>query len=399
MKVKKVLIDELIPGMKLAENFYGMDQKRLLLKKGTQLSKELIAGLFKKDIMAILIEIPDDSEEISIQLPLPPDAKKVKGIPFTFPESVEERIFINLEGKILLKIDDPQILETKKKAVSTAHEILKGVSTGRKVNRQSAEKVAQQLIKSISENKSAFVNIAGIRMIDEYTFVHSVNVAAYTTIIAMAHGIMGKDLETICTGAFLHDVGKMLIDPDILNKPGKLTDSEFEQIKTHSQKGYDLLRENGIDEVTAMLAKGHHERYDGSGYPSGLDEKNSPVSIQMAAIADVYDALTSNRVYKRAMGSSEAMKIIVSETGKHFQPEMVSLFQRSIGIYPIGSLVVLSNGYIARVLDQCEGIVRPIVQLLHDREGKNIEDRVVLNLMDNEEIYITEAIKETVKAA
>lgn len=93
------------------------------------------------------------------------------------------------------------------------------------------------------------------------------------------------------------------------------------------------------------------------------------------------------------------MKIIVSETGKHFVPELVSLFQRSIGIYPIGAMVRLNNGYIARVLDQNKGIVRPIVQLLYDGEGRNVEDRVVLNLMDNEEIYITEGIKETVKAA
>ena len=396
--MKKVTVDQLSPGMRLAENIYGMDKKRLLLKKGTLLSQEMIYGLFKKNIAAVLIEEKEDNEETSIDFSLPPDVKRKNGIPYSYPESVEQKLFMDYEGSIILKIDDPVIHETKKKAVKTAHKILQGISKGGKLDIKAAEETADELINTISMNKSAFMNIAGMRMIDEYTFIHSVNVAAYTTIIAMEYGAKEQELEIICTGAFLHDVGKMLIDPEILNKPGKLTNEEFEEIKTHSLKGYKILKENEINEEIAILAKGHHERYDGQGYPSGLNKKNSPISIQMAAIADVYDALTSDRVYKKAMGSSEAMRIIISETGSHFEPKLVGLFQRAIGIYPIGSLVKLNNGYTARILGQNEGIVRPIIQLLYDENGKELDDKVILNLMDSNEMYISEGSVEKIPA-
>jgi putative nucleotidyltransferase with HDIG domain len=398
MKTTKLTTDNLKPGMKLAVNIYWPDQRSLLIKKGTVLSEELIYGLKKRDISIVLVEEKDITAHTSIRLPLPPDAKRKEGIPFTYPESLEERIFLDYQGKVILKIDDPVIESTKKKAVNTARKILQDITKGGKLDVQAAEETANQLIYAISLNKSAFLNVAGVRMIDEYTFVHSVNVAAYTTIIAREYGYEGTELETVCIGAFLHDVGKMLIDPKILNKPGKLTDEEFSEVKTHSEKGYNILITNGINEEIAQLAHGHHERCNGSGYPSGRTIEQFPLSAQMAAIADVYDALTSDRVYKKAIDANSAMSIIVSESDKYFNMELVSLFQRSIGIYPVGSLVRLNNGYLARVLEQNEGIVRPIIQVCYDNKGTELEDNVVLNLMDNGEVYIVEGHRERAAA-
>ena len=394
MKTTKVQTENLKPGMKLAANIYDLDQRSLLIKKGTFLSKEIIEGLTKRDIDVVLIEEIDESSVSMLRLPLPPDAKRREGIPFTYPESLEEQIFLDYHGKMILKIEDPVIESTKKKAVDTARKILQDVSKEGKLNVKGAEETVSQLIYAISLNKSAFLNVAGIHMVDEYTFVHSVNVAAYTTIIAKEYGMEGDELQSVCSGALLHDVGKMLVDQKILNKPCKLTDEEFNEIKTHSMKGYNILLENGIGEDIAVLAKGHHERCNGSGYPSGLTGEEAPMGAQMAAIADVYDALTSNRVYKKAIDSNGAMSIIVSESVKHFNVEFVSLFQRSIGIYPVGSLVKLNNGFIARVLEQNEGIVRPVIQLLYDGEGRELEDKVVLNLMENKEVFILEGCRE-----
>jgi putative nucleotidyltransferase with HDIG domain len=246
---------------------------------------------------------------------------------------------------------------------------------------------------AITVNHQAFLNIAGVKEYDEYTFEHCVGVATFTTIIAKERGVANESLASICTGALLHDVGKMLIDQAILNKPGRLTDDEFDVMKTHSKKGYELLRENGVEEPVAEIALGHHERCDGSGYPAGLKVKGTPEPAQMAAIADVYDALTSDRVYKKAMDVMGAMKIILAESGKQFNKELVSIFQRTIGIYPIGSLVRLNSGFMARVLDQNEGIVRPVIQMLEDKNGKVLKDQQVINLMDDKNLFIVECLK------
>lgn len=394
MKTIKVRTDNLKPGMKLAVDIYGPDKRSLLVKKGTFLSKELIEGIRRREIDFLPIQEVDTSSETLLRLPLPPDAKRRDGIPFTYPESLEERIFLDYQGKMILKIDDPVIESTKKKAVDTAKKILQDVSRNGRLDVSGVEETANHLIYAISLNKNAFLNVAGIHMVDEYTFVHSVDVSAYTTIIAKEYGLEGRDLENICNGALLHDVGKMLVDQKILNKPGKLTEDEFKEIKTHSEKGYIILRENGLDEEIAVLAKEHHERCNGSGYPDGLTDKEAVLSSQMTAIADVFDALTSNRVYKKAIDANSAMSMIVAESGKHFNIELVTLFQRSIGIYPVGSLLKLNNGCVARVLEQNEGIVRPVVQLLFDSEGCELDDKIVLNLMENKELYIRESYTE-----
>ena len=186
----------------------------------------------------------------------------------------------------------------------------------------------------------------------------------------------------------------MLVDPNILNKPGRLTDSEFEEMKSHPMRGYNILRENGVEDNIALIARLHHERCDGSGYPDGKTCDELPLSAQIAAIADVYDALTSERVYKKAISSNNAMMIIISESGKHFNPELVTLFQKTVGIYPIGSFVKLNNGYIARVIDQNEGIVRPVIQVMFDDTGKKLGDQVVINLMDSKDLYIVESFQD-----
>ncbi len=392
-KFKKVLIDDLEPGMVIAHDVYSADRKYLLIKKGTILSKDIIFGLKRRGIKEIIVQEHEIIDR-ALKLPLPEDIVHKDGIPFSYPASLEKRIFFNYNGKIILKIDDPEIHNTKVKAIKTVHEILSNVVKENVVDVESAKVTASNLIRAIMKNKNAFLNIAGIRMVDEYTFVHSVNVAAYAAIIAGEYGIKGDELEKICLGGLLHDVGKMLVDPKILNKPGRLTDEEFKEMKSHPVRGYNILIDNDVEENIAIIARLHHERCDGSGYPDGKTCDELPLSAQIAAIADVYDALTSERVYKKAISSNNAMMIIISESGKHFNPELVTIFQKTVGIYPIGSYVKLNNGYIARVIDQNEGIVRPVIQVMFDDEGKKLDDQVVINLMDSKELYIVESFQD-----
>lgn len=392
-KFKRVRIDDLEPGMIISHDIYSADKKYLLIRKGTILSKDIIFGLKRRGVKDIIVEERKLSSQL-LRLPLPKDMVRKKGVPFSYPASLEGRIFYNYGGKMILKIEDPEIHDTKVKAIKTVHDILTNVMKTSNVDINAARDTSENLIKAIIKNKTAFLNVAGMRMVDEYTFVHSVNVAAYSAIIAKEYGMSRNEMESLCLGGLLHDVGKMLVDPKILNKPDKLTDAEFDEMKTHTIRGYEILIENGVDESIALIAKLHHERCDGSGYPDGLACEHIPVNAQIAAIADVYDALTSERVYKKAISSNNAMMIIISETGKKFNSEFVTIFQKSVGIYPVGSLVRLNNGYIARVIDQNEGIVRPVIQVMFDDSGKKLDDQVIINLMNTNELYIMESFHE-----
>jgi putative nucleotidyltransferase with HDIG domain len=392
MPTDKIKVKELSVGTTLEDNIYTADGKTLLLKKGISLTKETIDGLLNRGIETVWVLKP----ECTSTYPQQTDSKGISpdDVTFSFPESLEERLFLIFDGRPILKLDDPAVNRTKKEAIKTAHKLLESVSQSLTVNTSDAVDTAREIMNAITVNHQAFINIAGVKEHDEYTFEHSVDVATYTTIIAKEYGIHRDSLVSLCAGALLHDVGKMLVDPEILNKPGKLTDEEFEVMKTHSEKGYNLLRENDVEEEVAFIAHGHHERCDGMGYPQGLKNGSMPESIQMAAIADVYDALTSDRVYKKAIDVSKAMQIIVSSSGKQFNPDLVSVFQRTIGIYPIGSLVKLNNDFTARVLEQNKGIVRPVIQLLTDKEGNELEDKKVIDLMDNDELFIRECLRD-----
>jgi len=396
MNSNGIPVENLMPGMVLSESIYTEDGKQLLIKKGVTLSQELIQGLLKRKIENVVIGKNDPAPAAGLAQQVAEAANQDAS--FSFPKSLEERLFISYNGQRFLKLDDPSIQKAKKQAIESSHRLLQGISKTNRVDHEEVYDTAREMLHAIFQNRDAFINIAGIRAIDEYTFEHSVDVAAYTTIIAKESGIPYEGLLTTCAGSLLHDAGKMLIDPAILNKPGKLTDEEFDVMKTHTVKGYEILKQNSINEEVAVIALGHHERCDGKGYPKGMRAESTPMSAQMAAIADVYDALTSDRVYRKAMDLYSAMTIILSGNGKQFNPKLVGVFQHSVGIYPIGSSVHLNTGYTARVIQQNEGAVRPVIQLLRDNLGKELEDKKVVDLVESKDIFITEAVKEKTAA-
>lgn len=167
-----------------------------------------------------------------------------------------------------------------------------------------------------------------VEMNDSYTYHHSVSVSEYALIIGRA--IAFKDLENLELAAKLHDIGKIAIPTHILNKPGALTEEEYNTIKTHSEEGYKLLREIDIFKVAIDGVRYHHEKYNGFGYPAGLKGDQIPRIAQIIAVADFYDAMTSDRSYRKAMSCNEAMDIIISEKGKALNPELVDVFYREI---------------------------------------------------------------------
>lgn len=248
--------------------------------------------------------------------------------------------------------------------------------------------LTKQLIGNIVEelllNKDTMVNLIDLKFFDDYTYFHSVNVAVLSIVIGVGVGLSKEELYNLGLGAILHDMGKIFIDKDVINKPGKLTPEEYEEIKKHSEFGYKYLKETyQIPTASYVGVLHHHEKYDGTGYPSNVSKDSISLIGRIIGIADVYDALISNRPYRAALLPSEAMEYIMANGGLMFDVNITKVFARKVAPFPVGTYVKLSNGYVGIVAENFEeACMRPNVKIILDPEGKKIMPRII-NLKDD----------------
>ncbi len=248
------------------------------------------------------------------------------------------------------------------------HAVLGDVRLGRQIQVERVHPVVSRITESILRNQGTLVSLCRIRQGDTYTFQHSVSVCALLATFCRALGMGPETIHEAGMGGMLHDLGKMRVPDHILNKPGKLTEAEFAVMKDHVILGVEVLRRTpGISRTVLQVAEEHHERYEGTGYPR--HEKGEEISQlgRMAAIVDVYDAITSNRIYHKGMEPSAALTRLYEWSDHHFDPDLVQRFIQAIGIYPVGSLVRLDSGRLAVVAEQgSQGLLVPLVRVVHD---------------------------------
>jgi HD-GYP domain-containing protein (c-di-GMP phosphodiesterase class II) len=212
--------------------------------------------------------------------------------------------------------------------------------------------LVEDISASVSRNPGAFVSLARLKTKDDYTYMHSVAVCALMVALARQLGLGEEETRAAGLAGLLHDLGKAAIDLAILNKPGKLTDAEFETVKGHPAAGHRMLLDgSGAGDVPLDVCRHHHEKIDGSGYPDRLAGDAISLYAKMGAVCDVYDAITSNRPYKSGWNPAEALRKMNEWSKGHFDQRIFHHFVKAVGIYPTGSLVRLESGLLAVVLE------------------------------------------------
>ena len=262
---------------------------------------------------------------------------------------------------------------------------LKAIKSLKRLNIDDCIYIANNIVEEIRESESMIVETINLSSYDNYTYTHSVNVDILSVILGVACGLRDDELRRLSQAALLHDIGKTCVPIEILNKPGILTEEEFAEVKKHPQYGYNMLKDNyDVSSVTRNAILSHHENEDGSGYPRNLTSEHIHLFAKIIHIADVYDALTTKRVYKDAMNPADALEYLMGNAERMFDKELVTIFMDYIAPYPLGVQVELSTGQKGLVVKNNRKMLsRPIVRL---------EGGALVDLMEHLDITIVKLL-------
>ncbi len=260
--------------------------------------------------------------------------------------SSEEPVGVSLEQEL------GKASQIKNEASKVVARVMEDIRKGKKIQVKSLNPVVEDIVTSIFRNQNALIGLMRIRRTDKYTYEHSVSMSVLLTAFAQHLGMSEEDMVQVGIGGLLMDIGKVKIPLGILSKPGKLNPQELQLMHHHVEYGKEILA--GIPDIPQIaldIVRDHHERLDGSGYPEA--KKGNEISFHgmMAAIVDVYDAISTDRVYRTGISPHTALKMLVDRKNSDFHPELVYHFVHCVGVYPIGTLVQLSDGRFAVVLE------------------------------------------------
>lgn len=330
------------PGDILGQTIHR-DNGTILLHNGVPLTKRLIERLEEQGITYVYIE-DEETKDIDIE------------------PAISERLRQDATSSMKKLFGNIQQSKLKANTSVIADET------------RNLSDIISRIMGEIDSHEESISLLTDIYLTDDYIFQHSLNVAIYSLAIGAQLKLNAKELSELGKGAILHDIGKLFIDPDIVQKPDQLTDKEYEMMKTHTTLGYDYLRKNRhYSSVIAHCAFQHHERINGTGYPRGLKGSEIHLFAQIIGAADVFDAVTSNRVYRKAMLPHEGLELLYSSAVNQFDIRIIEAFKNSVAVYPNGISVELNDNRQGVVLKQNKHICdRPVVRILKER-GQKVE--------------------------
>lgn len=346
---KNFNVTELKPGMHLSK-IVGSWLQHPFWRHDFILTSEDIVLLKESSIKEVIIDISKSIEDFS--LPIPPLSKYNL---FQNISSINNSCSCDhTHIKTSLSLEIKKAKNIVKNASSKIQTLFNNARMGKAFNENDALELVEEINNSIARNSDALISIVRLKNKDNYTYMHSVAVCALMISLSKTLGYNQEFCKKAGMAGLLHDIGKIFIPIDILNKPGKLNNEEFDIVKNHPIQGWDLLKTcSDISFETLEVCLHHHEKFDGTGYPSNLKGEDISILSRMAAVCDVYDAITSDRTYKKGWEPTLSIKNM-SQWDGHFDTKIFRAFVSSIGIYPVGSIVKLSSGKIAVVFEKCE---------------------------------------------
>jgi HD-GYP domain-containing protein (c-di-GMP phosphodiesterase class II) len=305
--------------------------------------------------------------------------------------------YVYIEDDLLNDIEpeDPELLKLKSSVVKVLSRSFGNLAyNDTKLDAKETVGTITDLVEYfLSHKQISSCHLTEIKTHDNYTYVHSLNTCVLALFFGVQLNFTRSMLVDLGAGTILHDIGKTKIPLEVLNKSGKLTEEEFEIMKQHSMLGYELLEKlDYVNPRSKRIVLEHHERIDGSGYPKGLTDKKISKFAKIAAISDVYDAIVSDRVYRKGIGGSDAYEFILGGAGSLFDWELVNVFKNNFSIYPLGVCVKLSNGIEGFVVKDNKGFPdRPVIRVIYNKEHMSIEPYEI-DLVEKIDVCIEEVI-------
>ncbi len=355
----KIPVEELSTGMVVAKDVYEPNSDRILLYSGSRLNSVTIFNLKERYNVA----------EVWIKYDLSSD---------------------NLRKQMKAEIDVHESLNTLKDAFGNDEDT--PITELSSEAAAQVDKVADELLVSIDMDDNLLLKMHQLQSYDDYTYKHCLRVAMMSVSIGKQLGLHREELRKLAEAALLHDIGKRMISIDIIRKPAKLTDDEFEEIKKHPVYGYRLLKEHGgysQDVMNAVLM--HQEKYDGTGYPMRLKGEQITYLARIITVADVYDALTSNRPYRQPWSVAEAEEFMLGGSYTHFDYDIIVAFLATFAPYPKGCKVLLNDGRTAIVLNNNANVLRPLIRAINSNGTTTDID------LYNDFKYLSLAIEKLIK--
>ena len=370
---------ERLVGKKLPSKFYI---------KGLQCQNDLEGLMLRNDLF---LHTPSGEEYLvsNFQITDISDLKNIKGFAtdcYPLLEGFPEAKSASIGQKIKI------IKDTHLHAFRAITAIIGSVHSKKQVDIRLAREVAYKLASDIVSNPDAVLNLIAIKNFDDYTFSHNINVATISMMIAQALSLSPDEIQTLGTGALLHDLGRLRISQHILSKEGQLTRLEFSEIAKHPAIGINLAGSSkSLDPNIATVILHHHERFKGGGYPHGQKGDRISLAARICSVADVFDALTTDRPFRKALSPYKAMSLMLGQVRTQFDPEIFQVFLRQVSLYPVGTIVELNTGQQAVVVKaNARSLVQPTVKLIEGTPGPE----QVINLANTPGYFILRALLE-----
>jgi HD-GYP domain-containing protein (c-di-GMP phosphodiesterase class II) len=284
---------------------------------------------------------------------------------------------------------------TQISALKAVAALVNEVKSNQSVGGVEANEVVEQLVGDIVKTPEAFLNLMAAKSYDDYTFSHNINVAILSLTIGRAMRLSPDEMQSLGVGAILHDIGKLRIALEIWHKEGPLSVEEMRNVKRHPVIGYLLLSNSReVNDVSRNIVLQHHEQIFGDGYPKGIRGKQIPLLARVVAIADAFDALTTDRPYRKALNPYHAINQLLRFSGKQYDPEILQVFLRRLSLYPPGTLVQVSDGQIGLVVrGHPKDLLRPVVKIVRNAAGKVVDDGPELDLRKIDGLFVTRTLK------